>query len=201
MAKSNWRQQRERQRREELRAQREYERLVAQQQREAERAEAQADRERRTQHAAERQAEAAERTAEAERRVDELATVLRTGLRRGRVLDFQAQRATYRPSEFIPGDLGTPKPEPQWERFAPQEPGVFGRLFGSENRRVQEMQDARMRFEQELAAHRQREQHRHVELEKARQQHQQREAERKRHADDHNAQIDALQRAFDAGEP
>lgn len=201
MAKTNWRQQRERQQREALRTQREYERLVAQQQREAERAAAQADRERKAQYAAEREAEAEERTAAVERRAEELTTLLLTGIKRRKVLDLVALKKPYLASQFNPGHLGTPEPEPSWERFAPPEPGFLTRMFGGESRRMRAVDQARIRFEQELLTHREREQHRRAELDKAQRDHQRSEAEGKRQADERNAEIDALERSFRAGEP
>lgn len=200
MAKNDGQRRRMAEQREQLRAQREYERLVAQQQREAERAAAQAARERQAQYLEERQREAEDLTAEVENRVEELASVLRTGLERGQPLDFQRQRLSHRPAEFKPGNLGRPEPEPEWAQFEPRSPSVFGRLFGSERRRAEAAQRAQELFERELEAHRQREQDRMAKLERARQQHQKREDERKRHIDVHNAEIDALEQDFRAGE-
>lgn len=207
MAQSKGQQRRERQRREALQAQKAQERFIAQQQRETERrkketerAEAQADRERRVQYVVERTAEAEELTTAAGHRSEALATVLRTGLKRRIPLDFDAMRLRFSAGTWSPGKLGVAEPAPQWQDFAPPEPGPLSRMFGGDGRHNQAVQHARLRFKQEQVAHRQREEHRSAQLEQVRQQHLRREDERKHHVDQSNAQVDALQRAFRSGE-
>jgi restriction system protein len=207
MATSKGQQRRERLRREALQAEEAQQRFTAQQQQEevrqqweAERVEAQANREQRAQYVAERNAEAQKLITAAEHRSEALATVLLAGLKRRTPLNFDSLRLSHTPGALSPGNLAKAEPPPQWQNFAPTEPGLLSRLFGGNGRRTQAEQHARLRFEHEQAAHRQREEHRYALLELTRQQHGRREAERKHHVDHHNAQIDALQQAFHAGE-
>lgn len=207
MAQSKGQQRRERERREALQQLKAQERFIAQQQREAERqereakrVEAQADRDRKAQYLAERTAEAEERTTAAAARSDALAAVLLTGLRRRTPLDFRGMRLEFAAEAWSPGNLANAEQPPQWERFAPPAPGLLSRVFGGEARHDQAVQQARLQFEQEQAAHLQREAHRLAQLDQRRQQHAWREGERKQRVDQHNAHVDALLQAFRRGE-
>ncbi|UJW35164.1 restriction endonuclease [Saccharothrix sp. AJ9571] len=207
MAQNKGQQRRERQRREALQAQKAQERFIAQQQREVERqereakrVEAQADRDRKVQYLAERIAEAEELTTAVATRTATLAAVLLTGLKRQAPLNFRSMRLTFTANTWAPGNLAKAEQAPRWESFAPPEPGLLSRVFGGDARHSQAVQQARLRFEQEQAAHLQREVHRVAQLEQLRQQHARREDERKRHASQHNVQVDALQRAFQQGD-
>ncbi|MBE1576069.1 restriction endonuclease [Amycolatopsis roodepoortensis] len=207
MAQSKGQQRRERQRREALQAQKAQERFIAQQRREAERqereakrADALAERDRKVQYLAERTADADELANATAARAETLATVLITGLKRQAPLDFRMMRLDFAASAWSPGNLANAEQPPRWESFAPPEPGFLSRVFGGDARYNQAVQQARLRFEQEQAAHLQREAHRAAQLEQLRQQHAQREGERKRHVDQHNVEIDALRQAFRQGD-
>ncbi|MFD2466050.1 restriction endonuclease [Amycolatopsis silviterrae] len=207
MAQSKGQQRRERERRAALQAQKAQERFIAQQQREAERqqretkrAEAQADRDRKAQYLAERVAEAEELTSTTAARSATLASVLHAGLTRQALLDFRGMRLDFVAEEWSAGKLSDAERAPLWEDFAPPAPGLVSRMFGGDTRYNQAVQQARLRFEQEQAAHRQREAHRLAQLDHIRQQHANREEERRKHVDQHNAQVDALRTAFQNGE-
>jgi restriction system protein len=115
-------------------------------------------------------------------------TVLLTGLTRRATLNFDSMRRKFTAEDFSPGTRGTAEQPPQWEHFAAPESGMLSRLFGGDARRSHAEQEARLRFENELSAHRWREENRNAELEHAWQQHVRRQAERQHHVDKHNAQ-------------
>ncbi|MFB9929587.1 restriction endonuclease [Amycolatopsis halotolerans] len=207
MAQSKGQQRRERERRAALQAQKAQERFIAQQQREADRqqreakrAEAQADRDRKAQYLAERVAEAEELTAATAASCERLASVLRAGLTRRTPLDFRGMRLDFVAEELSAGKLSDAEQPPLWEDFAPPAPGLLSRMFGGDARYSQAAQEARLRFEQGQAAHRQRESHRLAQLEQSRKRHANREEERRRHVDQHNEQVDALLKAFRRGD-
>lgn len=200
---------RERRRNEAERAQRAHAQFVAQQQREAARqeraalqAQRQAEREQQARYVAEQQAEAKSLTERSERRCEELQEVLRTGLKRSVIIDFNAVRVKPVVVEFMPNaQLASPEPEPRWDDFTPTAPSAVARLFGGAARYEKRLPHARLRFEQEQAAHRLREEHRRAQLDQARQDHLRQQAERQQRDAQHNAEIDALEQDFQAGEP
>src|SRR6195256_1317622 len=149
MATSKGQQRRERLRREALQAEEAQQRFTAQQQQEevrqqweAERVEAQANREQRAQYVAERNAEAQKLITAAERRSEALATILLARLKRRTPLNFDRLRLRHPPGALSPGNLAKAEPPPQWQNFAPTEPGLLSRLFGGNGRRTQAEQHA-----------------------------------------------------------
>lgn len=207
MAQSKGQQRRDRQRRESQQAQKAQERFIAQQRQEADRrdrerkrAEAEAERDRKASHVTEQTTEADNRTKSAVDRSDELASVLLNGVKRQHLLDFDSMRLEFIHHTWSPGDIATPEPSPEWENFAPPTPRWLKRFFGSDAQYNQAVQHARLRFEQEQAAHRNREVNRLARMDQLHRKHAERENKRKRHVDQHNAQIDALREAFRQGE-
>jgi restriction system protein len=207
MATNSRQRERERRQREAVRAQRERDRFAKEQERkaererkQAERAEVQADRERRELYVTERQTEAEERTAALTSRVEALETILTAGARRPTTPDLPAMRGTFVPAPFDLGDLGTPEPEPAWERFAPRRPGFFASVFGRAEDHARAEQEARLRFEQEQTAHRQREQHRREELQHAHVRHQRDQAAERQRVEAHNASVQQFREAFQNGQ-
>lgn len=151
-------------------------------------------------YARSRQDEATELTEATAQRITALETVLRNGLRRHAKVDFSVLRREHVDEPFVPGELGTPNPEPDWADFEPAS-GLFGGLFQSKDSRNAAVQEARLRFEQEQSAHRSREAHRIAALEDQRQQHLQRAARRRQDTDEHNAGVDRQRRSFQDGDP
>jgi restriction system protein len=160
----------------------------------------------RHQHA---QAELARRlTQQVDARVDELRTILQQGLSRQAALNFAALRAG--PAVDLSHIRALP-PAPEWGDYAPAAPHAFVRLFGGAARFDRREQEARRRFEQDLADHRRAGDERTRRIEEARTAHDRKlEPQRQRLAELHEAWLeqdksameDYLQRAlFDISLP
>jgi restriction system protein len=194
----------ERERQRQIRqAQQEQQRSLREQERTAraqQRSHAQAVREQREQRVQEQQAEAAELTNAVQRRVAELGSVLEDGLRHPGVFSFAQLRQIFRPQSFRPArELATAAHAPQWERYEPAPPTGMARLFkGSYERAVQE---ARLRFEQDMGRHQARERDRLAALAAAEFRHTQDEESRRQEVNRHNAQVDGLEQRVMAGVP
>lgn len=137
-------------------------------------------------------ATAERRTAEVTQRVEELQGILVRGLSRSAYVNVVALKRTV---SVPPLDLGVDKhaqPAPQWEEFAPRQPGPIGRLFGGEVRHQHLLRRAQAEFEREQSAHGQRETQRQRRVAERRQAHAAEEDRARRSVEEHNASIDAL---------
>lgn len=148
-------------------------------------------------------ASAEQLTTELEQRMNALRTLL-AGALDGRLgLSFSQLRRQPRVTEFRPGPGLAPIPPPVWERFAPQvapPTGLAARL-GGKARYEQQLAAAQHAYAQAVAHHQQAEGDRQRRFAEARAVHDRTaEAERSDVAR-HNADVDALESAFRAGEP
>jgi restriction system protein len=101
---------------------------------------------------------------------------------------------------FDPGPLGIVEPTPDWDDYAPVEPGGLSRLFGGAARYDRQTAEARARFEAAVSDHQQREAQRQQALTVAKRQHERVIADARAKAADQNAALDARKTAFAAGD-
>jgi restriction system protein len=190
------------QQRQELRFQKEQRRLTAQAARDAERtaqaanrAEAQAQREQRARYVEQRQAEADGLTNAVRDRVTEFESVLVRGLDRPATIQFGQLRKPLRTKPFVPGPLAVPEPAPRWEEFAPPALSGFGKVFGKSGHQRADQQ-ARVRFDEAVVAHRERERNRTAELADAEFRHAEAQEWLRQEIEKANAYVDELKQGF-----
>lgn len=131
------------------REQRRLAREAEREQRDEERARAAAEKERQRQHVAERKATAEQKTAQLARTVEELKGILLAGLGRPGRLDVTSLYRKPRVPELKLGALEARIPEPEF--VAPPEPGMVSRIFGGQGRYQRDMEEARQRYQNDLA--------------------------------------------------
>ena len=141
-----------------------------------------------------------DRTFELDRQVKVLDEILTNSLSRP-PLAFQQFKVSPRIPSFDPGSLGIPAPAPEWADYAPPEPGVFGRVLGGSARYEQKTAAAQEQFREATRRHRQDEEHRLRALASARAEHEGEVAKERMKAAAQNADIEARQAAFTAGDP
>ncbi|WP_233157124.1 MULTISPECIES: restriction endonuclease [Amycolatopsis] len=165
-----------------------------------ERALAQEAREQRELHVKQQQDEAAAYTVAAQDRMNELGRVLVDGLRHRGVFSFRQMRRSFRPRPFeAPSALATPARQPRWERYAPPPPSGVGRLFkGTHNRAIEQ---AKASFARDMALYQHSEHERLTALAAAEARHRQGEESRRQEVEQHNAQVDDLEKRVMAGLP
>jgi restriction system protein len=175
---------------------------LAEQQRQA--AQRQADRDERARKALHDRRRVAERDArndELQQRVTELETLLSSSLATEAGTGFAELRRTVDLPPFDPGQDDRPHPTPQWEAFAPAQPGAVGRLFGGAGRHERAMAAAQQQHAKALADHATAERERLRRLEAAKHAYAQRLATEQEAVDRHNAEVDQFKQRFDAGDP
>ena len=198
-------QQNERQR-QQVRAQREHERLVNQaireqdrQRKETARAQAALQKSLKAQQVEEKIAEAAAMTSSVRERIAAFESVLANGVRRTAGISFDSLRADPSFPTFQPGQLAQPIPPPQWAQFAPPEPtGLMTRVFGASKQYQQLLHQRQADFQHACGVHAQKEQARQQALADAHQNHQHRARTHQAQAEQTNAEVDRLEQAFRA---
>jgi restriction system protein len=141
-----------------------------------------------------------DRTFELDRQVKVLDEILTNSLSRP-PLTFQQFKVAPRTPSFDPGPLGIPAPAPKWADYAPPEPGVLGRMLGGSARYERETATAQEQFREATRRHRQDEEQRLQALASARAEHDAEVAKERMKAAAQNADIEARQAAFTAGDP
>ncbi|GAA0365888.1 restriction endonuclease [Actinoallomurus spadix] len=159
---------------------------------------AQDERERKRLYIEERKAEAADMAADLRDRVEELDSVLVTGVWRRPDTSFASLKHTFQPPPFDPGGLDRPIPAPQW--VPPRPPGAMGNLFGGRARYEREEATARQAYERERAQHAAAEADRLRLLEERRGAYDQWLATESEAVRRHNAEIDDFERQVRAGD-
>ena len=147
------------------------------------------------------EAEAASRTARVELRVAELLTVLVSALDTAPGFPFAVLRQAAEIAPFDAGGLDHVASPPQWPDFEPQAPSAVGRVFGGANRYEKAMAQAREAFAAASAEHAAAERDRIARLAARQQEYAQLVAAEQDRVRDHNAGVDDLAAAFNAGEP
>ena len=178
----------------------EYERRARQQQREVERRERAAaaaaraaERERKQRHVAASHAKAERLTRQLDDRISELESILRVGLQRRAQFEVGSlRRRPVRPSLSL-GDRAEPLPQPRWEDFEPDEPGVLASMFGGRARHERRLADAKKGFAGALREHEAAERQRQVWVKEQRAKHRQREQEHQAEIVIHNSEISEWQ--------
>ncbi|GGP18452.1 restriction endonuclease [Nonomuraea glycinis] len=185
----------------------EWERRQAAQRREAERRAREAarlakenERERQRRHLEKQQAAAEQKTAKVAKRIEEIDQILVSVLR-VRPLAFDQMKAVPSTQPFDPGRMGVAERPPDWGQFAPPTPSGLSKIFGGQSRYERSLQEARGRFDNEVAQHRKREEKRLRELDAARAAYDRQIAAAMDKAAADNAQLDQLRTEFDNGQP
>lgn len=144
-------------------------REIEREQRAEERAQLAAEKERQRQYVEKRKATAEKKTAQLTRTVEELTTILRTGLQRPGRLDVRSLRRERRAPELKLGALASPVPAPEF--VAPPEPGMLSRFFGGRERYQRELEAAEKYYQEALAAAQQQEHERQRQVAARQQEH------------------------------
>jgi restriction system protein len=166
----------------------------------AERQKREQEKVRQQQHLAAQARRADQRTAEVERQVQILDDLLISALQSGPVtFDMLNAKTTVPP--FDAGPLGMAVPPPNWQEYAPKEPGSLARLFGGRERHAARMAAARAQFDLAVAEHSQREARREADLAVAKARHSQQVAEAAAKDAAYNAQVDSTRLACSEGVP
>ncbi len=117
-------------------------------------------------------------------------------------LDFASLRGVHQSTPFQPGQLATPEPPPHPTQFQPPEPtGVSKHLPHVKKQYVEAYEQGRVAYEAAVASHSERERRRLWSLDQAAKAHEAAQAELRRRVEAHNAEIDALEQAYHAGQP
>jgi restriction system protein len=108
------------------------------------------------QHLASQQEETAARTAALSQRIAILDQVL-TGILTLPPLSFERLKVTPQLPPFDSGPLANADSAPDWNFYAPPDPGIMSRIFGGTSRHERRMAEAHEGFETAIADYRQRE--------------------------------------------
>jgi restriction system protein len=184
----------------------EYERQLAARRREAERvAKEQArlanehEKARQQRHVESQQRATETKTAAVEQQIRVLDEVL-TGILPLPALTFDRMKVAPELPSFDAGPLGVAEPAPDWNAYAPVEPGGLSRLFGGAARHNRQTAEARARFEAAGSDHKQREGSRRQALAAALRQHKRAVADAQAKAAAQNAALAAREAAFMTGD-
>lgn len=142
---------------------------IEKEQRAEKRARDAAEKERQQQYVEKRKATAKKKTAQLARAVDELESILRTGLQQPGRLDVTSLYREPKFPELKLGDLASPIPEPEF--VAPDPPGLLSRFLGGGRRYDECLQDAWEDYERDLAVARRAERTRQREVAAKRHEH------------------------------
>jgi restriction system protein len=123
------------------------EREAERERKEAERARVAAEKEEKRRYAEARAAEVDAKNRALEETVEQLSTLLRSGLRRCARLDLDAERVVLNVPPLDLGELAMPVRAPGWEQFAPRPPGALSRMVGGLVRYERREADARAQYE------------------------------------------------------
>jgi restriction system protein len=154
----------------------------------------------RQQYAEAQQHMAEAKTAAVERIADSFENML-TDVLSFPALTFGVLRVVPKLPRFDPGSLSVAEPSPNWEDYAVPEPGGLGRLFGGVARHDRQMAEAKVRFDADTSAYRQREAHRRRALSGARAAHEHVVAGARAQAEAANATVEKWRVGFAAGDP
>jgi len=116
-------------------------------------------------------------------------------------LTFDGLRVVPEIPDFDPGPLGTAHATPDWNEYAPIEPGALGRLFGGTTRHQRQTAEARARFEAAMADYQHREDQRQLALAAAKAEHEHKVTDARVSAEEQNAVVEGRREAFAAGDP
>lgn len=155
---------------------------------------------RRQLHLESQQRAAEAKTAEVDRQITVLDDVLTSVLPLA-PLSFERLKVIPSVPDFDPGPLGIASPAPDWNEYAPMEPGGLSRIFGGAARHVRRTAEARTRYEAAVSDYRRLEDQRKRSLAAARAAHEHAAADVRRKAAKENAAIDARRAAFVSGTP
>ena len=116
-------------------------------------------------------------------------------------LSFQQLKEHLTLPRFDPGPLGIAIPEPDWYRYAPDEPRGLSRFLGGAARFEREMAQARAEFDSAMEERQREERQRQRALSAARAQHEREAADARARVAEQNADVDKRRTAFELGDP
>jgi restriction system protein len=140
-----------------------------------------------------------EKTAAVQERMKTLDEVL-TSVLALRPLSFDRLMAVPRTPDFDPGSLGDALPAPDWNDFAPAQPGGLGRLLSVAVRQGRQLAEARAHFEAAQAEHQRGESERRQALAAAKARYDRKVTEERAKAVARNAYVTRRRSAFAAGD-
>jgi restriction system protein len=154
---------------------------------------------RQAEHLEAQQRSADEQTAAAQEQIKALDEVL-SGVLALPPMSFDRLMVTPRTPPFDPGPLDVAAPGPDWNDFAPPNPGWLARLLGGGARYKRQTAQARTRFEAAIAEHQEREEQRRHALTAAKAQYHGKISEERARAAARNVYVAGRQTAFGAGD-
>lgn len=125
--------------------------------------------------------------------VERLESILVCGLAHPSRLDLTALLRRDRPAPLDLGSRDRPDPRPEWEDYAPQEPGVISALFGGRVRHERRVEEATAEFHDAVADHERAESLRQQWVREARARHRSTVERHAAEVAEHNARIGSLQ--------
>lgn len=165
-----------------------------------ERAAAWDERERKRLYIEARTAEVAAQNADLTARIEDLQGILASTLAVDDHINLASLRKKFTPPPYEPGWLAQPIPPPGWERFAPQQPSGFGKVF-SQGRYQQQVSEAQRHFAQAQAQHAAAEQERLAKLAKYQDEHRQWSQHLEAKISAENAELAKFAQDFASGAP
>jgi restriction system protein len=167
--------------------------------RERARQEKEAEKRRREEHVQKQQKRTEQQSTKVDQQLSILNSIL-TDVLSTEPLTFDDLAVTPQPPLFTPGPLTVAEPTPDWKDYEPTPPGPFGRMLGGAIRYERALDEARQRYNRDLAACDQRETERRRALARARDDHDKKVRDIRAQADAANTYLRTRQGAFRAGD-
>ncbi|WP_192809224.1 restriction endonuclease [Actinomadura montaniterrae] len=164
------------------------------------RAQAADEKERKRLYVESRVAEVAAMNERLAQRLDELDSILVSGLRLNTRFDLERLKEKPDLKPFDPGPAGRPEPPPRPEAFIPPPPTGLSKLFGGA-RYEEQARQGQANYHRACTEHAQREQARQAALGRLQQEHAQRTRESEERARRQHADVDAFKRELAGGRP
>ncbi|HUC25312.1 MAG TPA: restriction endonuclease [Streptosporangiaceae bacterium] len=115
-------------------------------------------------------------------------------------LSFERLKVAPKIPDFDPGSLNVTSPIPDWNEYAPMEPGGLSRIFGGGTRHERRTAEARFRYEAAMSDYRKAEDGRRRALAAANTEHERAVAGIRRRAAEQNATVEARRASFASGD-
>ncbi|MFA1545023.1 restriction endonuclease [Actinomadura chokoriensis] len=164
------------------------------------RARAADEKERKRLYAESRSAEVAAMNENLAQRLEDLDSILVSGLRIDTRFKLHRLQEKADVTPFDPGPAGRPEPAPRAEAFLPPPPTGLSRLVGGA-RHEEQVRQGQLNYQQACAEHAQREQARQATLNRLQHEHAQRTSEAEEQARRQNAEIESFKRELAEGRP
>jgi restriction system protein len=132
--------------------------------------------------------------------IREVSNLLNDAVGHDHRLNFEKLKTPLKRPEFNPGVLGQAEEPPRPESYRPKAPGFFARLIpGIKARHQLALREARVKFDADVTAHREREKSRQLALPSAKKEHEERLRQLEQTIARQHAEIDALESEYAGG--